>query len=367
MGIKAIETAYKGYRFRSRLEARWAVFFDACGVEWLYESQGYELGNGLRYLPDFVLKNVRFGKEIVDSLYVEIKGRNMLEPVPESEAEKFNEFARQYASDNEVDSFGLPVTREFIILGDLSETNFEEVMKALKVAKDEIDTPPFGKDDNVWEQKYRGKTFPFRTYDAECGETCFPCIDKDGCLRLVTPTNYSEADVQRTNAALNEFKSARFEHGEKPEVKDTLSAYKREKQSLKVRNYMTAPLLKEMARVFCSYDCYIGKAAWEDYAAIRLLKDTMDMISNPSWSPEFSDLFQNEVVLGEKKFQKVKGKMDVFKGTIVTLASTNIVSSYKNVFEAFFQLAESGICKNSRRQDRWDKFFYSHLNKPKED
>ena len=27
--IKPIETNYKGYRFRSRLEARWAVFFDA--------------------------------------------------------------------------------------------------------------------------------------------------------------------------------------------------------------------------------------------------------------------------------------------------------------------------------------------------
>jgi len=26
--IKAIETQYRGYRFRSRLEARWAVFFD---------------------------------------------------------------------------------------------------------------------------------------------------------------------------------------------------------------------------------------------------------------------------------------------------------------------------------------------------
>ena len=26
--IKPIETKYNGYRFRSRLEARWAVFFD---------------------------------------------------------------------------------------------------------------------------------------------------------------------------------------------------------------------------------------------------------------------------------------------------------------------------------------------------
>ena len=37
MNIKPIETIYKGYRFRSRLEARWAVFFDALGIEYEYE------------------------------------------------------------------------------------------------------------------------------------------------------------------------------------------------------------------------------------------------------------------------------------------------------------------------------------------
>ena len=52
--IKAIETSYKGYRFRSRLEARWAVFFDALGIDWQYEVEGYEL-DGVRYLPDFLL------------------------------------------------------------------------------------------------------------------------------------------------------------------------------------------------------------------------------------------------------------------------------------------------------------------------
>lgn len=41
MKLKAIETEYKGYRFRSRPEARWAVFFDACGVKWDYEPEGY--------------------------------------------------------------------------------------------------------------------------------------------------------------------------------------------------------------------------------------------------------------------------------------------------------------------------------------
>jgi len=53
--ITAIPTEYKGYRFRSRLEARWAVFFDACGVKWEYEPEGFALPNGQFYLPDFLL------------------------------------------------------------------------------------------------------------------------------------------------------------------------------------------------------------------------------------------------------------------------------------------------------------------------
>jgi hypothetical protein len=53
--MKAIETVYKGYKFRSRLEARWAVFFDALGVEWEYEKEGYDLGDDGLYLPDFYL------------------------------------------------------------------------------------------------------------------------------------------------------------------------------------------------------------------------------------------------------------------------------------------------------------------------
>ena len=51
--MKPIQTVYKGYRFRSRLEARWAVFFDALGYSWEYEPEGFDLGFGVRYLPDF--------------------------------------------------------------------------------------------------------------------------------------------------------------------------------------------------------------------------------------------------------------------------------------------------------------------------
>src|SRR5690242_16413266 len=64
--IKAIETKYKGYRFRSRLEARWAIFFDHLALRWLYEHEGYELPSG-RYLPDFWFPTL--------DIFVEIKGQ----------------------------------------------------------------------------------------------------------------------------------------------------------------------------------------------------------------------------------------------------------------------------------------------------
>mgnify|MGYP000213949738 CR=1 FL=1 len=68
--LQAIETSYKGYRFRSRLEARWAVFFDALGITWVYEEQGYNLGAAGLYLPDFRLTNVPYKSR---PIWVEIK------------------------------------------------------------------------------------------------------------------------------------------------------------------------------------------------------------------------------------------------------------------------------------------------------
>jgi hypothetical protein len=66
MEAKAIETIYRGYRFRSRLEARWAVFFDAVGLPFEYEKEGFVLDDGTHYLPDFWLPTLK--------LWLEIKG-----------------------------------------------------------------------------------------------------------------------------------------------------------------------------------------------------------------------------------------------------------------------------------------------------
>ncbi len=64
--MEPIETEYKGYRFRSRLEARWAVFLDALNVQYQYEPEGFRFEDGTRYLPDFYLPN--------KNLWIEVKG-----------------------------------------------------------------------------------------------------------------------------------------------------------------------------------------------------------------------------------------------------------------------------------------------------
>jgi hypothetical protein len=67
--IQAIETRYAGCRFRSRLEARWAVFFDHAGIDWEYEPEGLKVDTPvgrINYLPDFWLP--RAGQ------WVEVKG-----------------------------------------------------------------------------------------------------------------------------------------------------------------------------------------------------------------------------------------------------------------------------------------------------
>lgn len=75
--MKPIETIYNGYRFRSRLEARWAVFFDTLGVQYEYEPEGFRLDNGMLYLPDFRVqcwgnRGQVWGKPY--DLWIEVKG-----------------------------------------------------------------------------------------------------------------------------------------------------------------------------------------------------------------------------------------------------------------------------------------------------
>ena len=72
--------------FRSRLEARWAVFFDLIGLKYEYEVEGFEM-NGIRYLPDFYIPSL--------DRWFEIKAK----PLSEYEMKKCEEFC--FNKDNE--------------------------------------------------------------------------------------------------------------------------------------------------------------------------------------------------------------------------------------------------------------------------
>ena len=54
----SMPTTYNGIPFRSRLEARWAIFFDAMSTPWEYEPENFITKQG-PYLPDFYLPELK--------------------------------------------------------------------------------------------------------------------------------------------------------------------------------------------------------------------------------------------------------------------------------------------------------------------
>ena len=66
MEIESVETLYNNIMFRSRLEARWAIFWDNLKVSYEYEPKKFDFGE-MRYIPDFWLPE--------QQKWVEIKGQ----------------------------------------------------------------------------------------------------------------------------------------------------------------------------------------------------------------------------------------------------------------------------------------------------
>lgn len=89
--IRPIETYYNGFRFRSRLEARWAVFFDAMKIPYEYEPEGYKFEDDTLYLPDFRIQvRHRSYTDEWEPVFVEIKG--LMSPRDKQKIEKLSEY-----------------------------------------------------------------------------------------------------------------------------------------------------------------------------------------------------------------------------------------------------------------------------------
>lgn len=64
------EHEYNGHRFRSGWEKDFARWLDSLGVKWVYEPEVFELDEGDRYIPDFLV-SIPGGQDFL----VEIKGK----------------------------------------------------------------------------------------------------------------------------------------------------------------------------------------------------------------------------------------------------------------------------------------------------
>jgi hypothetical protein len=173
--MKAIDTVYNGYKFRSRLEARWAVFFDEVGIIWEYEKEGYDLGDGVYYLPDFWLPQL--------DIFVEVKGSRL----SNEDTTKVERLAEQ--SNKRVAVVGsIPDENVF--------DNYDQTYLGQMFARDWYDELYFF----CRCPKCRSFGYEFEGRIRQCG-----CDSRDG---------EELSDIHQFDKAYTKARQARFEHGE---------------------------------------------------------------------------------------------------------------------------------------------------------
>ena len=183
MNTKPIETEYNGYLFRSRLEARWAVFFDALGVDYEYEPEGFKLPSGDCYLPDFRIKCWGDRGNINDKpfdLWIEVKGK-----MTRTDAIKILEFAE---------------THPILIVGKIPDLGCSSDAYALKAYESMDGCGPY--------------PFNYETIDGDCFGA-YPAAFEGKFFLWGDDGNYIW-NVSEVEAAYTKARQARFEHGEKP-------------------------------------------------------------------------------------------------------------------------------------------------------
>lgn len=210
--MKPIETHYNGYRFRSRLEARWAVFFDAIGVEWEYEKEGYDLGDAGWYLPDFWLPRCN---SIGDSTWVEVKS----EPFTQYELQKC------YALSTETDKpclllSGMPTTNTYTHIFPIADyvVQNDGVGNLVKHGAHCV----YGHIYYIYETFLRTWSMTWQSMFQD------EKITEGGFL---VPSGYAIEDwscERPLRNAIYAARSARFEHGETPKIINGMNAWMKE-------------------------------------------------------------------------------------------------------------------------------------------
>ena len=111
MTSRGIPTWHADVLFRSRGEARWALFFDELNLKWEYETQGFDT-DGHAYLPDFAVFAA------CGTLWVEIKPGWGIDPAGEARWRRFAPQRPNPATSRAVLLAGPPaVTARAIVIG----------------------------------------------------------------------------------------------------------------------------------------------------------------------------------------------------------------------------------------------------------
>lgn len=204
--IKAIETEYNGDKFRSRLEAKWAVFFVEAGLRYVYEPEGLILENGTKYLPDFYLPDF--------DAYVEVK-----RDTPDGVDEVWNK-------SREVIKWGGPI-HQIVILSDIPQGNsVDGGIWHFPAFYWRIDCVELGWWFFHGDETVNGKISRLseKMYSSDHENRKTICAVSDYVLRHITLSGKELTDMKLLQESLNKrvfeaFKKARqarFEWGEKP-------------------------------------------------------------------------------------------------------------------------------------------------------
>lgn len=193
--MEAIQTEYNGYKFRSRLEARWAVFFDSLNIKYVYEPEGYEFNDGQRYLPDFFFPEYE--------LFAEVKG------VMNNESEQ------------KIEKFAFEGNKKICVLDSYFFENGCPLYSRGEITKCDI----CGEGECINKSDIFFKSECEKSYNVDslsvCG--CIPFYDKfrnkTNIWLGAVPGEYDMfLKDDKILSAIMEAKKARFEHGETPKI-----------------------------------------------------------------------------------------------------------------------------------------------------
>ena len=189
--IQSLPAFYAGTKFRSRLEARWAIFFDRCGIKWEYEPEGYLLEDGTCYLPDFLIHGL-VGR-VKGDLFVEVKGK--LTP---EDSDKIESFLCWEEIQAEGYTYRKP-KRPLLVLGNIFASGYESYFDRVCDACDY----PF---------------FTHETLDGDCEWPAILCGCKDGSAMIMAVDGDYQYQCREHNledAAFQAALNAQFtRHGE---------------------------------------------------------------------------------------------------------------------------------------------------------